>query len=132
MNDRHRKKLCLTCLSIHGTNWSKHEKTEKHLNNVKVLGGTDPGFKYVRDLNQESVPLKKLKNRKVVHRSLHKNHKLKCRTCGKVLQRERSFKQHLRNFHSSVFNDDDKIKEELKLVKNGEDETHLNFKLHCK
>jgi len=52
----------------------------------------------------------------------HKDNMLKCRICDKVLQRERSFKQHLRNFHSSFFNDDNKIKEELKLVKNREDE----------
>ena len=77
--------------------------------------------------SQESAPAKKAKDRKADRHRVpgadrHKNHMLKCRICNKVLQRERSFVQHLKTFH--FFNDADKIKEELDISRQVRDEQY--------
>ena len=58
--NRNLNKLCLACnYKYTGANWAKHIETNKHLNAVKALGGINPGFELVRDLDQESVLTKK-------------------------------------------------------------------------
>ena len=64
--NRHLNKLCLACnITRTGANWARHVGTKKHLKIVEALGGINPGFKFVRDLDQESVPMKKAKDRKL-------------------------------------------------------------------
>ena len=64
--NRHLNKLCLACdITCTGAHWARHIITKKHFKAVEALGGIYPGFKFVRDLDQESVPMKKAKDRKL-------------------------------------------------------------------
>ena len=49
---KHLDKLCLACKKIlTGRNWAAHISTIVHEKTMKDLGGIDPGFKLIRDLD---------------------------------------------------------------------------------
>ena len=69
---------------------------------MEALGGINPGFKFVRDLDQESVPMKKAKDRKLDRHLVKSNRNeqgdFQCPTWKKTYNRRDRFNKHLKDF----------------------------------